>query len=122
MHQDRELIERRLARVRDQYITPAIWGPRRPLDAVMWSVPDSADGTVGEPVPVEEAVAATDWMTARPGTAWGRPWGTVWFRLTGEIPTDWAGRPVEAILNLGFNDLAPGFMGEGLIWRCTPSG
>ena len=122
MHQDREIIERRLARVRDEYITPAIWSPRRQLDAVMWSVPDSADGTVGEPVPVEEALAATDWVTARPGTAWGRPWGTVWFRLTGEIPTDWAGRPVEAILNLGFNDLAPGFMGEGLIWRCTESG
>ena len=117
VHQDREIIERRLARVRHEYITPAIWGPRRQLDAVMWSVPDSADGTVGEPVPVEECLAATDWVTARPGTAWGRPWGTVWFRSPARSRPTGPGRPVEAILNLGFNDLAPGFMGEGLVWR-----
>ena len=116
MHREPDIIERRLARVRREYLTPAIWA-RGVSYARMWTVPDCADGTLGEPVPVEIALGADDWVPARPGTAWGRPWATVWFRLDGQIPPDWAGRPVEAILNLGFNDMAPGFMGEGLIWQ-----
>ena len=78
--------------------------------------PTSPDGTVGEPVAVEGRSPPTT-GPAGPGTTWGRPWGTVWFRLVGTVPDEWAGRPVDAILNLGFNDLAPGFMGEGMVWR-----
>ncbi len=117
MHHEPSIIEQRLHRVRREYIDPQMWGPRRQFDAQMWSVPDSPDGTVGEPVAVEVALAADDWKPAGPGTMWGRPWGTVWFRLDGTVPEEWQGSHVDAILNIGFNDLAPGFMGEGMIWR-----
>jgi alpha-mannosidase len=117
MHHEPSIIEQRLRRVRSEYIDPQMWGPRHQLDATMWSVPDEPDGTVGEPVAVEVALAADDWKPAGPGTMWGRPWGTVWFRLEGTVPDDWAGEHVDAILNIGFNDVAPGFMGEGMIWR-----
>jgi alpha-mannosidase len=117
MHHEPTIIEERLRRVRREYIDRQMWGPRHQLDALMWSVPDEADGTVGEPVAVEVALAADDWKPAGPGTPWGRPWGTAWFRLQGAVPDAWIGEHVDAILNVGFNDIAPGFMAEGMIWR-----
>ncbi|HKY15708.1 MAG TPA: glycoside hydrolase family 38 C-terminal domain-containing protein [Microthrixaceae bacterium] len=116
MHREREILERRLARVRKEYIRPAIWSRRTPFAIESWSVPNRPDGTVGEPVDPEEA-AAQSYEPSGPGSAWGRPWGTTWFRLRGEVPVVWEGLPVDAILNLGFNELAPGFMAEGLVWR-----
>ena len=49
------------------------------------------------------------------GSRWGAPWGTTWFRLTGEIPSHWAGRRVEAVIDLGFHRDAAGFQCEGLV-------
>jgi len=49
------------------------------------------------------------------GSSWGAPWATTWFRLTGEIPADWAGQRVEAVVDLGFHDRAAGFQCEGLV-------
>src|SRR5262245_24761533 len=46
---------------------------------------------------------------------WGPPWGTTWFRLRGEIPSDWSARRVEAIVDLGFQADSPGFQCEGLV-------
>jgi alpha-mannosidase len=50
-----------------------------------------------------------------PRTKWGAPWATTWFRFTGEIPPEWAGRHVEAVIDLGFHPDAAGFQCEGLL-------
>ena len=50
-----------------------------------------------------------------PGQAWGRPWGTTWFRLTGDVPADWAaeeGCEPEIVVDLGFGGAQPGFSAE----------
>ncbi|NGO69593.1 alpha-mannosidase, partial [Streptomyces boncukensis] len=38
-----------------------------------------------------------------------------WFRVTGRVPDAWAGRAVEAVLDLGFDRDMPGFQCEGLV-------
>ncbi len=50
------------------------------------------------------------------GDALGAPWSTTWFRVSGQVPAAWAGRRVEAVVDLGFNDRGPGFQAEGLAY------
>lgn len=50
------------------------------------------------------------------GEPWGPPWSTSWFRLTGEVPEEWAGRRVEAVIDPGFSGDGPGFQAEGLVY------
>ena len=57
------------------------------------------------------------------GTAWGRPWGTTWFHVTGTIPGDWVlsdGEWCELVVDLGFNTGVPGFQSEALVF--SPDG
>ncbi|MFJ3902857.1 alpha-mannosidase [Streptomyces sp. NPDC090025] len=109
MHDDRALVEARLKRVLDERLRPAVYPASVPLDVAVWNAP-------GEPVPVEEGLAATPHPVAV-GDAWGAPWGTSWFRVTGTVPAEWAGKTVEAILDLGFDENMPGFQCEGLVYR-----
>ncbi|MEU1891461.1 alpha-mannosidase [Streptomyces pristinaespiralis] len=109
MHDDRTLVEARLRRVLDERIRPAVYPESVPLDVLVWNAP-------GEPVPVEEGLAATPEPVAV-GDMWGAPWGTSWFTVTGTVPGRWAGRTVEAILDLGFDENMPGFQCEGLVYR-----
>ncbi len=37
--------------------------------------------------------------------------------MTGTVPKEWAGKTVEAILDLGFDENMPGFQCEGLVYR-----
>ncbi|MGW1893638.1 alpha-mannosidase [Streptomyces sp. NPDC002004] len=109
MHDDRTLVEARLRRVLDERVRPAVYPESVPLDVAVWHAP-------GEPVPVEEGLAAP----VEPigvGERWGAPWGTSWFRVTGTVPERWAGRTVEALLDLGFDENMPGFQCEGLVYR-----
>lgn len=109
MHDDRKLVEARLERVLRERIRPAIHPETTPLTVEIWS-------TSGEPVPVAEGLSAT----TRPisaGTPWGSPWGTSWFKVSGTVPAEWAGRTVEAVLDLGFTPRTPGFQCEGLVYR-----
>ncbi|MGW4086173.1 alpha-mannosidase [Streptomyces sp. NPDC004822] len=109
MHDDRTLVEARLKRVLDERVRPAVYPESVPLDVAVWHAPD-------EPVPVAEGLAAP----AEPieaGARWGAPWGTSWFRVTGTVPEAWAGRTVEALLDLGFDENMPGFQCEGLVYR-----
>jgi len=110
VHDDRSLIEERLQRALRERIRPAIYGAAVPLDIEVWHAP-------GEPVPPTEALAAT-YEPAAVGTPWGPVWGTAWFRFTGEVPADWAGREIEAVIDLGFSG-GPGFSAEGLIHTTT---
>ncbi|MFG2598406.1 alpha-mannosidase [Streptomyces sp. NPDC048462] len=109
MHDDRTLVEARLKRVLDERIRPAVYPESVPLDVAVWNAP-------GEPVPVAEGLAgATEPIAV--GDRWGAPWGTCWFRVSGTVPQEWAGRTVEALLDLGFDENMPGFQCEGLVYR-----
>ncbi|MFJ4856057.1 MULTISPECIES: alpha-mannosidase [unclassified Streptomyces] len=109
MHDDRNLVEARLDRVLRERIRPAVHPVTTPLNVEIWS-------TSGEPVPPAEGLTAPD-RPITPGTAWGAPWGTSWFKVTGTVPAEWAGHTVEAVLDLGFTPRTPGFQCEGLVHR-----
>jgi alpha-mannosidase len=108
MHDDRVLTEQRLERVLRERIRPAVHGAAVPLQVAAWHVP-------GEPVPPAEGLAA-EYHPFEVGTAWGRPWGTTWFSCHGQVPAEWEGRDVAAIVDLGFSSGGPGFAAEGLIY------
>ncbi|MFG2139681.1 alpha-mannosidase [Streptomyces sp. NPDC048650] len=107
MHDDRPLVEGRLERALGQFIRPAQYAARVPLELAVWHTP-------GEPVPVAQALRAT-YEPFAAGDVWGPPWSTSWFRLTGEVPGEWAGRRVEAVIDPGFSGDGPGFQAEGLV-------
>ena len=109
MHDDRSLVEARLRRVLDERVRPAVYPESVPLRVAVRHAP-------GEPVPVAEGLAAEP-EPIEVGARWGAPWGTSWFRVTGTVPEDWAGRTVEALLDLGFDENMPGFQCEGLVYR-----
>ena len=76
----------------------------------------------GEPVPFSEAVEQT-YDPVEIGSKWGRPWGTTWLRIAGEVPASWRsagglpdGTSVELVVDLGFA-AGPGFQAEGLAYR-----
>ncbi|MFF2378457.1 alpha-mannosidase [Streptomyces xiamenensis] len=108
MHDDRSIVEDRLRRVLDERVRPAVHRDPVPLTVERWDAP-------GEPVPVAEALAAPYAPCAGAGERWGPAWGTTWFRVTGSVPRGWAGRSVEAVLDLGFDRGMPGFQCEGLV-------
>ncbi|MFF7685910.1 alpha-mannosidase [Streptomyces syringium] len=109
MHNDRTVTEARLKRVLDERIRPAVYPQSVPLTVTVWHAP-------GEPVPVAEGLAAGR-EPIEVGAPWGPPWGTSWFTVAGTVPEEWAGRTVEALLDLGFDENMPGFQCEGLVYR-----
>ncbi|GAA4159900.1 glycoside hydrolase family 38 C-terminal domain-containing protein [Gryllotalpicola daejeonensis] len=119
MHDDSALVRARIQRFLLERIAPAVHLATAPLEIAAWEVPD-------EPVPFAEATAAgASYAPFALGTAWGRPWGTTWFHVTGDVPDEWAdaaaGRAVaEVVVDLGFSASHPGFQAEGLVW--SPDG
>ncbi|MBB1253036.1 alpha-mannosidase [Streptomyces sp. OF3] len=109
MHDDRSIVEHRLRRVLEERLRPAVHSSTRPLTVERWDAP-------GEPVPVREGLSAA-YRPTSVGEEWGPAWGTTWFRVTGTVPAEWAGRTVEAVLDLGFDRDMPGFQCEGLVYR-----
>src|SRR5690242_18643064 len=93
VHDDRRMVESRLERAVSQFVHPARYPLTVPLQVSAWHAP-------GEPVPVQEALKA-EYRPFGAGGEWGGPWSTTWFRFQGEVPPDWAGRRVEALLDLG---------------------
>ncbi|MFI9201451.1 alpha-mannosidase [Streptomyces sp. NPDC053048] len=113
MHNDRTITEARLKRVLDERVRPAVYPESVPLEVSVWHAP-------GEPVPVAQGLAAERTPVAV-GTPWGPAWGTSWFTVSGTVPERWAGRTVEALLDLGFDENMPGFQCEGLVYRADGS-
>ncbi|MFJ8335829.1 alpha-mannosidase [Streptomyces sp. NPDC094437] len=109
MHNDREVAEQRLHRVLNERVRPAVHARAVPLRVEIWDPP-------GEPVPVAEGLAAP-YRPARVGDDWGPAWSTSWFKVSGTVPAEWAGLPVEAVLDLGFATHSAGFSAEGLVYR-----
>ncbi|MEU9147692.1 glycoside hydrolase family 38 C-terminal domain-containing protein [Streptomyces sp. NPDC048349] len=113
MHDDRSITEHRLRRVLKERIKPAVHTRPVPLTVARWEAP-------GEPVPVARGLAAA-YESCAVGEPWGPAWGTTWFKVTGTVPAEWAGRTVEAVLDLGFDRMMPGFQCEGLVHRADGS-
>ena len=107
MHDERRRIEERVERLHNQRIKPAIYAAAVPFEVSAWQAP-------GEPVPFEEAAAAPYEPFAM-DTPWGPPWGTTWFRMRGRVPAAFAGRRVEAVIDLGFVGDWPGNQAEALV-------
>ena len=108
MHDERKLIEDRLGRVLRERIRPAVYPQAVPLQVQAWHTDDG---------PVEpRAGLAGPYSSASVGDPWGPPWGTTWFHFTGQVPDRWAGRTVEAVIDLGFSDDRAGFAAEGLVY------
>jgi alpha-mannosidase len=105
MHDERRRIEERVERVHRQRIKPAIYAASVPFDVEAWQAP-------GEPVAFEEAAAASYEPFAK-----DTPWGTTWFRMRGQVPAEWAGKRVEAVIDLGFTGDWPGNQAEALVHR-----
>ncbi|MDF2145533.1 glycoside hydrolase family 38 C-terminal domain-containing protein [Knoellia sp. p5-6-4] len=112
MHDDRLLIEGRLARTL-QRVEDAVWSAPVEVDLASWEAP-------GEPVPVGEGLAAA-YEPVHVGQRWGAPWGTTWFRVRAQVPQSHAGRPVDLRLDLGFDPDRTGFHVEGLVYRADGS-
>ncbi|MEW2401315.1 glycoside hydrolase family 38 C-terminal domain-containing protein [Streptomyces sp. NPDC046862] len=107
MHDERRRIEERVERVHTQRIKPAIYAATVPFEVEAWQAP-------GEPVSFDEAAAAP-YKPFAMDTPWGPPWGTTWFRMRGQVPAEWAGKRVEAVIDLGFIGDWPGNQAEALV-------
>ncbi|MBV1779050.1 alpha-mannosidase [Paeniglutamicibacter sp. ABSL32-1] len=109
MHDDIPLTLGRVTRVLDERIHPAVHPVSVPLTVDWHELP-------GEPI-IPAAALGLDYTEHRVGSAWGAAWGTAWFRLRGTVPSGWAGKRVEALVDLGFDTTMTGFQCEGLVHR-----
>ncbi|MGV2953396.1 alpha-mannosidase [Glutamicibacter sp. AGC46] len=109
MHDDISLTTGRVRRVLTERILPAIYSETMPLTLSWHELP-------GEPIAPAQGLAL-DYQPTEVGTPWGAAWGTTWFHLQGQVPAHWAGRRVEAVIDLGFDVNMTGFQCEGLVYR-----
>ncbi len=111
MHDNRGLVEARIERFTRERLIPALYRDRAPLTISAWEVPD-------EPVPFAEA-REQEFRAFAVGSSWGRPWSTVWFHATGEVPAAWTadGTRAEIVVDLGYDRTTPGFQAEGMAYR-----
>jgi len=96
VHANRELVEKRIQRELWERVLPLVHPHEQRLTI-------EAGPDVDHLEPFEA------------GSSWGAPWATTWFRLSADIPQEWVGRRVEAIIDLGFHQRAAGFQCEGLV-------
>jgi alpha-mannosidase len=107
MHKHPKITEDRIVKTVDR-IRPLVYRTVAPLEIASWRVG-------GEPVPYADAIkqAFTPFAVGQP---WGESWDTVWFRVRGKVPAQWAGREVVALIKLGSQG-GEGFTCEGLVWQ-----
>ena len=99
MHDDQRLTEQRITRELAERVPPVAWRGRIPLA-------------------VEAGPTLDDLSPFVVGSSWGAPWQTTWFRMTADVPADWANQPgtrIEAEIDLGFRFGAAGFQSEGVL-------
>ncbi|MGM1016806.1 MAG: alpha-mannosidase [Actinomycetota bacterium] len=113
MHDTTDLIEARIRRFVAERLVPALYRSSTPMTLAAWEVP-------GEPVPFAEA-AIQSYVPFPVGASWGRPWGTVWLRVSGEAPQAAPGAQAELVLDLGFHAAEPGFQAEATVYRTDGS-
>ena len=110
MHDNSRAIDARVRRFLRDRVAPAVYRETKPLEVTAWEVPD-------EPVPFSTAVQQ-QYSPVPIGEAWGRPWGTVWFRVSGTVPSTWTGAGLhpELVVDLGFTTAVSGFQAEGTVY------
>ncbi|GHH72975.1 alpha-mannosidase [Streptomyces sulfonofaciens] len=106
MHDRRISGEERITAFLSERLRPALYPQRVPMDVSAWHHP-------GEPVPVGVALRA-GYTPFAVGEPWGGPWSTTWFRTGATVPERWAGRRVDALVDLGGTAGGPGAP-EGLV-------
>jgi len=106
VHDDSGFVLPRVARFVRERLTPALHSASVPARVAAWTAP-------GEPVPFGEA-RRQEYRPIAVGEAWGRPWGTAWFHVTGSVPAQW--RHPELVVDLGFTGAGPGFQAEGTVY------
>ncbi|MEV8023888.1 glycoside hydrolase family 38 C-terminal domain-containing protein [Microbacterium sp. NPDC080220] len=112
MHRNDHLALQRIDRLVRDRLPPALHRETAPVTIAAWEVPD-------EPVPFAEAIRQ-EYAPFAVGTEWGKPWGTVWFHVTGRVPDSWRDVPgtrPEIVVDLGFDGSGPGFQAEALVFR-----
>ncbi|GAA3937520.1 alpha-mannosidase [Microbacterium soli] len=114
MHEESSLTVGRVNRVLTERVRPAVHSARVPLEIAAHPLP-------GEPISPAEGLAL-DFEPFTAGSMWGSAWGTTWFRVRGEVPALWAGKRVEALIDLGFDVNMTGFQCEALAYRASDSG
>ena len=107
MQKHPRLTETRVGRLL-QRIGLLIHGPFSPVKLAMYEVG-------GEPIPAADAIRR-DYRPVTVGDPWGCAWDTTWFRISGTIPVEWAGREVVALVKLGYQ-AGEGFTSEALVWQ-----
>jgi alpha-mannosidase len=114
MYHHTELAEMRIDRFVRERLNPVVYRATAPMSISAWEVAD-------EPVPFAEAIEQT-FLPFAVGEAWGRPWGTVWFHVTGSVPSEWSvgADKIELLVDLGFTAAQVGFQAEGLVY--SPDG
>lgn len=115
MHDNSNVSIGRIDRYVSEWIAPAVFRARQPLEVSFWEATD-------EPVTFQEAAAGA-FAPSEPGMPWGKPWGTTWFHVTGHVPSEWPlpGTRAEIVVDLGWIDQQPGFQAEGAAWTATGS-
>ena len=111
MHHNDVLTLQRIDRLFADRLRRHLYRATAQLEVAAWEVP-------GEPVDFSDAVTR-EFTPFCVGAQWGRPWGTVWFHVTGAVPPAWRneGRTsVELVVDLGFDASAPGFQAEALVY------
>jgi alpha-mannosidase len=103
VHDNREIVENRIRRELHERVLPLVHVDVRPL-----TIEAGPDLDHLEPFEVR--------------SSWGAPWATTWFRFGADIPEEWAGRRVEAVIDLGFHPDAAGFQCEGLLVEARDDG
>lgn len=90
-------------------IERALYAEVVPTEVRAWTVG-------GEPVAFAHAIKQ-EFRPFEIGSAWGRPWDTVWFDVRGEVPLEWDPSETELVVDLGFTGDQPGFQAEGTAYR-----
>ncbi|BDZ40233.1 hypothetical protein GCM10025863_28470 [Microbacterium suwonense] len=114
MHEETSLTVGRVNRVLTERVKPAIHSARMPLEISAHQLP-------GEPIAPADGLAL-EYEPFTAGSMWGPAWGTTWFRMRGTVPAEWAGKQVEALVDLGFDVNMTGFQCEALAYLASDSG
>ncbi|MDO5060795.1 MAG: glycoside hydrolase family 38 C-terminal domain-containing protein [Actinomycetaceae bacterium] len=116
MHDNREILERRIERTLIERILPAQYSKLVPLQLDHYRLP-LENGIIAEPISFEAAQKAP-YTPFEMGTTWGAPWQTTWFHTVIETPAGIELKPgdqLEAVFDLGWEDHSVGFQCEALI-------
>ena len=107
MHDNRELVEERLEKLRER-VAARVHRVVAPLEVSAWQVP-------GEPVAFEEALRAR-YEPFPVDTLWGPAWSTWWLRLRGQASAEALAERLELRVDLGFVGDWAGNQSEGLVY------